>query len=126
MSFEIDYQFIQTNGGFNPGYIYLIKNSDNHYKIGITKNLGARFAQLQTGNSEKLTLINHSSVQDNRFVEKFLHKKFKSLNTHGEWYSLSESDIQYITDLFRSLYFRQQSNQRQLSKADEHRDPKSI
>jgi len=37
--------------------VYLIRGNDGKYKIGIAKNPKKRIKQLQTGNSDELTLI---------------------------------------------------------------------
>lgn len=71
-------------------YIYLIKNSeDDTYKIGVAKNPKKRLAQLQTGNSSELLLVDTYQTENAFKIEKILHRRYSFLHKHGEWFSLS-------------------------------------
>lgn len=106
LEFQNDIAYIRENFKDNPGYIYLIRNKTNEYKIGITINIKQRLASFQTANSDKLVLVNFAVVQDRKFLEKYLHKKFQCQRQSGEWFALSDSDIKYVESIFRALYFR--------------------
>ena len=87
--------------------VYLIQGL-SRYKIGFTKNNDARerLKQLQTGSPIKLILIAYKK-DANHSLEKFLHKKFISKKSHGEWFSLSKDDIYYLVN---ELGFIQENN----------------
>ncbi len=71
-------------------HVYLIKNSEeNTYKIGVGKNPRRRLAQLQTGNSSELLLIDAYSTEFAYKIEKVFHKRYSHFKKEGEWFSLS-------------------------------------
>ena len=80
------------------GYVYLIGEIDNkgRYKIGSTKakDVSKRLKQLQTGNSSELFIKESYETEHPLKLEKMLHNHFKSSNLIGEWFELSESDIE--------------------------------
>ena len=80
------------------GHVYLIGELDNpgKYKIGSTraKNIITRLNQLQTGNSSELYIKESYETEYPFKLEKMLHNHFKSLNLIGEWFELSESDVE--------------------------------
>ena len=39
-------------------YVYILKTSDDVYKIGVAKDVESRVRQLQTGSVEEITLVN--------------------------------------------------------------------
>lgn len=77
--------------------IYLISSELNNqtlYKIGITKNnANKRLKQLKTGNPATLTVIHTFESQYATKIEKHFHKSKASSNVGGEWFQLSEHDI---------------------------------
>ena len=78
------------------GFVYLIKeeSNENKYKIGMTnKTLEQRMNSLQTGNPNKLTLINYHESKNPKAVEKTLHNFFRHKNILREWFDLDEDDI---------------------------------
>ena len=80
------------------GYVYLIGEKENpgRYKIGSTRanDVNKRLKQLQTGNANEL-YIKDSYETDYPFkVEKMLHNQFKLSSIAGEWFELSENDIE--------------------------------
>ena len=79
------------------GYIYLIGESDteNHYKIGMTKckDINKRAKQLQTGNSEPLFIKAYFETEHPYKLEKMLHNRFKESNLNGEWFELTKDDV---------------------------------
>ena len=80
------------------GYVYLIGEKDNigKYKIGSTKakDVNKRLKQLQTGNSSELFIKEYYETEHPFKLEKMLHNHFKSSNLIGEWFELSENDIE--------------------------------
>lgn len=76
---------------------YLIYNvNTNMYKIGRSNDPSRREATLQS-EEPQLKLI--STCEEN--IEKFLHKKYKSKRVRGEWFILTQQDVDEIIEIFR-------------------------
>lgn len=81
--------------------LYIMQNGDtNQYKIGITKNLNARWHNLQTGCPGELKIIKVWTHTQRRFIqryEKVLHNHFEKLGqrlrTNGEWFTLTQEQL---------------------------------
>lgn len=80
------------------GHVYLIGEIGNEgrYKIGSTraKDVNKRLKQLQTGNANELYIKESYETEYPFKIEKMLHNHFKSSNLMGEWFELSESDVE--------------------------------
>lgn len=100
----IDLSEIRNNSKNNPGYVYLIKNNSGSYKIGITINLERRIKTFQTANDNKLVLIDFTVVKDRILVEKTLHSKLKYKRLSGEWFQLTDIEVETIRTIFKELY----------------------
>lgn len=72
--------------------VYLIRGNEGKYKIGIAKNPSQRIRQLQTGNSDKLELIETYQSENASKIESTLHNQYAHVRNHGEWFDLSISD----------------------------------
>ena len=75
------------------GFIYLIE-FNNLYKIGYSVNPENRLKQLCLGESGKIVF--KKNVPHPRKFENILHKEFSDKQVSGEWYNLSESDLDYV------------------------------
>jgi hypothetical protein len=81
------------------GYIYLFKSISEHenlYKIGYTKNkntLKKRVKQLQTGNPNKIKMVNYFESYHGRKIETTLHNIYSTRRLEGEWFDLDEYDV---------------------------------
>jgi hypothetical protein len=73
-------------------FVYLIKSDEGAYKIGYSKNPKKRLNQLQTGNSNKLMLVETYESPNSFKIEKTLHRKFGFCKTNGEWFDLNLMD----------------------------------
>lgn len=62
-------------------------------KIGISKNIERRISQLQTGNPNKLVLMGWIEGNNDRELEKALHKKYSSEKETGEWFCLNACTV---------------------------------
>ena len=78
------------------GYVYLIKSEESGtHKIGITKNSPEkRLKMLQTGNSDKLILIDSYYSNFYKKMETQLHRNLKPYKIQGEWFLL-EKDFNF-------------------------------
>ncbi|EQA70750.1 GIY-YIG nuclease family protein [Leptospira noguchii] len=83
------------------GFIYIISD-DRHYKIGITKDVEARFQNLQTSTSSQLKIIYSEKLKNYRSLEKKIHKKFAHKRIKGEWFDLVDEDVIAIKTLIGS------------------------
>jgi hypothetical protein len=82
------------------GYVYLIlevdKNGDEAHKIGVSKNSpDKRLKQLQTGNSNKLTLLKVYKSKNYIKVEAMLHGRYSNKQTlsRNEFFKLSNEEV---------------------------------
>jgi hypothetical protein len=69
-------------------HLYFI-SSGKYTKIGISDNPKRRLKQLQTGNPDKLILIDHvntGSSDEAARVEDMLHKFYSHKRVRGEWF----------------------------------------
>ena len=77
------------------GCVYLIEAvNTGTFKIGITKNdPNSRLKQLSTGNESELVIVSVYRTSNYRKLESWLHRKFSDKRINGEWFTLTESDI---------------------------------
>lgn len=75
-------------------YVYAI-GTDTKQKIGFSKNPEQRRRQLQTGNSEVLSI--HATIEVNHenaaLLEKHLHKDIAYKRLKGGWFGLSKAEV---------------------------------
>jgi len=72
--------------------VYLIRSNDGKYKIGISINPNKRIDQLNTGNPEKLRMIESYESSNASLIEAGLHNKYMHARQNGEWFDLSISE----------------------------------
>ena len=87
------------------GFVYLIESIDaGTCKIGITKNdPNKRLKQLSTGNDSPLILVSTFKTDNYRKLESWLHRKYSDKRLNGEWFMLSEEDINSFTATCHSI-----------------------
>lgn len=78
-------------------YIYLIKaelEDIEYYKIGLTgRSPQTRLKELQTGNALKLELVCSFKTNYGNLIESTLHRSYSIHNESGEWFSLSNEQV---------------------------------
>lgn len=80
----------------NWGHIYVAR-SGHRYKIGYTTGpVKQRVAGIQVGSPLKVVLVCAIPVQEPKKVESVIHQVFSSRRTRGEWYALTQQDIQNL------------------------------
>lgn len=85
----------------NKEFIYLmIDDSTGYFKIGRSYNPEVREKTLQ---SEKPTIRLIKKWKAYRTTEKKLHEHFKSQRIRGEWFNLSDSDINSIKSIIKQI-----------------------
>jgi predicted GIY-YIG superfamily endonuclease len=77
------------------GFLYVIKDNDNNFKIGIAKNFKRRLKNY-TEMAYNPEVIHVMECKDNRQVEKYFSTVFESKRLKGEWFKLNKKDVEYI------------------------------
>ena len=82
------------------GYVYLLVQVSPEgletYKIGVSKNtIERRVAQLQTGNPNKIMLLNFYESENYKKVERIMHRKYHKEKTlaKNEWFTLTNTQV---------------------------------
>jgi len=83
--------------------VYLIRANDGRYKIGIAKEPKQRIRQLQTGNSDELTLIETYESENAFKIESILHNRFSHARQNGEWFDLSITEEVNFVAMCKSI-----------------------
>lgn len=82
-----------------PGYVYLIKSATGLYKIGRAKNLNSRVTNIQVSSPVEVELVYSIYSNDYITLEMELHQRFDHARKRGEWFALSESEVETIKSL---------------------------
>ena len=80
-------------------FLYFIKDNHGNTKIGISNNVYTRLSTLQTGNADKLEIVDYigpMSRKDALYLEKELHDKFNMVHVTGEWFEISDCEIRDV------------------------------
>lgn len=91
------------------GYVYLVRavTPHNHYKIGLSKEPIKRLESLGVKLPFPIDVLHIITAFDRFLAEKALHDYFASQRVNGEWFSLSDNDVQKICGIqhigFRGL-----------------------
>lgn len=78
------------------GFIYVIKGEKDFFKIGKTRNLQQRLQLFDVLLPFPVTRVHSAKYQNYSQIEKELHQHFSANRINGEWFRLSESDIEFI------------------------------
>lgn len=78
-----------------PGYIYIIK-SDHGSKIGRSVHIRSRTQLLKIKFPFESEVVYLGYVNDYVVAERHLHRKYAGKHIRGEWYDLSDDDIDEI------------------------------
>lgn len=96
----------QHTKGFRPrkspeytkGHVYFIRGEDTgKIKIGFAVDPEIRLRDLQTGSSEKLSLIKF--IEGTQEKETEIQNRFKKYRIHGEWFEPAEELVEFIENL---------------------------
>lgn len=79
------------------GFVYFAKDLNNSLiKIGKSVVVKQRLYQLKTEFETEIELIATIADEDSLHLERKFHEKFDGKRVHGEWFDLSEEDINNI------------------------------
>lgn len=86
-------------------YIYVIQHGNtNYYKIGVSKlKIKDRLQCLQVGNPIKLKCIQINYTNNASKIETQIHLLFKNKNINGEWFMLSNKELNIIKSKIQEL-----------------------
>ncbi len=92
-------EFFSKRKNNKDRFVYILSGGDL-VKIGITDNVKKRVAALNLSSPVPISLIYSWFVKDAADIERRLHVHFHSKRIRGEWFDLSEDDIQWIISNF--------------------------
>lgn len=85
------------------GFVYLMKNERGFTKIGYTtKSPEFREKTLQSDNPN-VELLFSISLSNAKRIEGFLHEEFSNYRIRGEWFDLSQDDINSCIKYLKNL-----------------------
>lgn len=75
--------------------VYLLINEEGKYKIGFTdRTTNKRIKELQTGSHSAMTVVQEYESKNARQIETILHRWHRSKRISGEWFDLTNEDVQ--------------------------------
>jgi len=83
----------------HPGYVYLISCKEGYFKIGRSANPEGRLIQFRTLPPFEFNLEHIIPADDDREAERQLHSQFSEKRVRGEWFTLDEEDVEFISSL---------------------------
>lgn len=85
------------------GFVYLLRGHPGEYKIGYTKLVDRRVAELGAIASVEPKLIHEIKTDDPSGVEAYWHRRFEGKRMRGEWFRLDLHDVKAFKQ-WRRLY----------------------
>jgi uncharacterized C2H2 Zn-finger protein len=96
------------------GFVYIIYDSKEHYKIGRSESIEERIKQIQTSNANKIIFINSFECKDSVILENKLHKYFEKNRINGEWFKFTEQElkncVKYAEKLINEIHAKLDKN----------------
>lgn len=80
------------------GFVYIL-HSGGSFKIGRTNDLGKRITQISPIMPHPVELVHSIKSEDCLELESRLHEHFSSKRLNGEWFALTQEDVEYIKSL---------------------------
>ena len=87
-------------GGFRIGSK---EEGGGYYKIGYSKNPKKRLSRLQMGNPRKLEIVFRYKTLWFDGLEYYLQQHFRSKWIRGEWYELTEQEVNSLPDVIEEI-----------------------
>jgi hypothetical protein len=85
--------------------IYLLRDGNGNYKIGITtRKSTSRVKELQTGNAEEIKVVAEFESKYFRKLESVMHRTYSNKRMKGEWFQLESKDTQNFISECQSLH----------------------
>jgi hypothetical protein len=77
------------------GFVYLVRCHD-FTKIGIADNIKKRLNALRVGNPYPVELLYSIELENVYKAERYLHERYADCRTRGEWFSLTDAQVEEI------------------------------
>jgi len=85
----------QIKDGPEIRFVYLVHDGTGAYKIGYTKDLSKRiWGQIQPAYPRRLELIHAIETEYAEALEAYWHSRFADKRLNGEWFALTEEDVE--------------------------------
>ena len=84
--------------GPSNGFVYLFRAGDI-YKIGLSINPKQRSKAVKAPNGQDIIIEHQISTDDMGALEQALHYRFSDKRLEGEWFELTDSDVEYVKGL---------------------------
>ncbi|BAZ86723.1 GIY-YIG nuclease family protein [Dolichospermum compactum] len=91
-------------------FVYLVRSGDTtRYKIGMSDNLARRLQQLNGKQSPyEVFVVSSIEVINALPIEKTLHHKYKDYRRKGEWFELTDEQVENVIQDMNFLQFNEQ------------------
>jgi prophage antirepressor-like protein len=94
-------QLLKTNVK-KKNYVYLLF-SEHGVKIGYSLNPKERISQISVQMPFEITRIENFEVENMSYAEGMLHERYKNKRLNGEWFNLSDKDIDEIIEFLSGI-----------------------
>lgn len=79
--------------------MYILKSKDGFFKIGKTSSPASRIKFLNIQLPHPAEVVHVISTDDMSIMEKWLHNRFASKRSNGEWFRLCDEDVEFIKSI---------------------------
>lgn len=80
-------------------YLYIVRETwQGMCKIGVASDIYARMSSLQTGCPQELEVVGFVALKNAKSMELFIHNRYKEFHHRGEWFNISNEQVQTILD----------------------------
>lgn len=86
---------METQLAEKDGFSVYFAKADNRVKIGWSKRVASRIAQLQVGNASSLELL--GVIPGGRVTERQIHARFAHARRAGEWFEATPELLAYVS-----------------------------
>jgi hypothetical protein len=83
----------KCNEEISRGFVYLLKGETGLFKIGSSRNLNSRVADIVASLPFSVQIIHSAYVRNRLDLERRWHRRFAEQRVRGEWFRLSEGDV---------------------------------
>jgi hypothetical protein len=83
----------------NYGFVYLACSSTGHYKIGRSKSPHERVKHFDVQMPVEVKMLHFIETDDAPYLEEKLHTHYEHLNFKGEWFNLTDEDVEKLKTL---------------------------
>jgi len=87
------------------GFVYFLLSETGETKIGRTKTLDDRIYHFTTKLPYDLKIISYIETDDQFALEKELHERYASNRLRGEWFAMSEFDMNQIKEEYELIQY---------------------